>query len=200
MQHLWLTERIIDIVATELELDPVEIRKRNYVKAEQMPYETPNGCVYDSGDYAAALDIALELIDHGSIEARREEAAARGKLLGSGSARPRLRDEQLRPVDAAEPRPAVLREQRGGIREARHLRRGRRHARHRPAGTGPRDDGGAGRRRHPRLLARAGERAARARHVVQLARGLLRDVREPVRVHRPRRGEGRGRARARDEM
>ncbi len=84
MQHLWLTERIIDIVAAELGLDPVEIRKRNYVKAEQMPYETPNGCVYDSGDYAAALDIVLELIDHGSIEERRKEAAARGKLLGFG--------------------------------------------------------------------------------------------------------------------
>ena len=84
MQHLWLTERIIDIVATELDLDPVEIRKRNYVKTEQMPYETPNGCFYDSGDYAAALDIALELIDHGSIEARRQEAAGRGKLLGLG--------------------------------------------------------------------------------------------------------------------
>src|SRR5262249_58417786 len=84
MQHLWLTERIIDIVAAELGFDPVEIRKKNYVKAEQMPYETPNGCVYDSGDYAAALDIALELIDHGSIETRRDEAAERGKLLGFG--------------------------------------------------------------------------------------------------------------------
>ena len=49
-----------------------------------MPYETPNGCFYDSGDYSAALDIALDLIDAGSIEARREEAAARGKLLGFG--------------------------------------------------------------------------------------------------------------------
>src|SRR6184192_2540875 len=49
-----------------------------------MPYETPNGCVYDSGDYALCLDKALELIDYGSIEQRREEAAARGKLLGLG--------------------------------------------------------------------------------------------------------------------
>ena len=47
-------------------------------------YETPNGCFYDSGDYAAALDIALDLIDHGSIEERRKEAASRGKLLGFG--------------------------------------------------------------------------------------------------------------------
>jgi CO/xanthine dehydrogenase Mo-binding subunit len=84
MQHLWLTERIVDIVAAELDLDPVEVRKRNYVKAEQMPYETPNGCVYDSGDYARCLDMALELVGYDSIEERRDEAARRGKLLGVG--------------------------------------------------------------------------------------------------------------------
>jgi CO/xanthine dehydrogenase Mo-binding subunit len=84
MQQLWLTERLVDIVAHELELDPVEVRKRNYIRSDEMPYETPNGCVYDSGDYALCLDMALELIDYGSIEQRREEAAARGKLLGLG--------------------------------------------------------------------------------------------------------------------
>jgi len=84
MQHLWLCERIVDIVASELELDPVEVRKKNFVRTSEMPYETPNGCVYDSGDYALCLDKALELIDHGSIEARRADAAARGKLLGIG--------------------------------------------------------------------------------------------------------------------
>ena len=84
MQHLWLTERIIDIVASELDLDPVEIRKRNYVKTEQMPYETPNGCVYDSGDYARCLDIALDLIGYDTIEERKAEALTRGKLLGIG--------------------------------------------------------------------------------------------------------------------
>ncbi len=82
MQHLWLTERIIDIVAAELGFDPVEMRKRNYVK--EFPYETPNGCVYDSGDYAGCLDIALDLIGYDGMEARREEAKARGKLLGVG--------------------------------------------------------------------------------------------------------------------
>ena len=84
MQHLWLTERIVDIVAAELGLDPVEVRKRNYVKAEEMPYETPNGCVYDSGDYARCLDIALDLVGYDSIEERRADAAPRGKLLGVG--------------------------------------------------------------------------------------------------------------------
>jgi CO/xanthine dehydrogenase Mo-binding subunit len=84
MQHLWLCERIVDIVAHELDLDPVEVRKKNYIAAEEMPYETPNGCVYDSGDYARGLDIALELVGHGSIEESRREAETRGKLLGFG--------------------------------------------------------------------------------------------------------------------
>ena len=84
MQHLWLTERIIDIVAHELGFDPVEIRKRNYIGPEQMPYETPNGCVYDSGDYPRSLELALELVGYDRLEERRQEAASRGKLLGFG--------------------------------------------------------------------------------------------------------------------
>ena len=84
MQQLWLTERIIDIVASELDLDPVEIRKLNYIKTDEMPYTTPNGCVYDSGDYARCLDLALELVDAAAVAERRAEAASRGKLLGLG--------------------------------------------------------------------------------------------------------------------
>jgi len=84
MQHLWFTERVIDIVARELDLDPVEVRKRNYIRAEDMPYETPNGCVYDSGDYAGMRELALELIDYTSIPGRRADAKERGKLLGVG--------------------------------------------------------------------------------------------------------------------
>jgi CO/xanthine dehydrogenase Mo-binding subunit len=82
MQHLWLTERIIDIVAHELGFDPIEIRKRNYVN--EFPYTTPNGCVYDSGDYARCLDIALDLIGHDTIEERRRDAESRGRRLGFG--------------------------------------------------------------------------------------------------------------------
>ena len=82
MQHLWLTERIVDIVAHELELDPVEIRKRNYIRSDEMPYTTPNGCVYDSGDYARCLDDALRRsTTRGST--RGVDAEARGKLVGS---------------------------------------------------------------------------------------------------------------------
>src|SRR5262245_21263639 len=84
MQHLWLTQRIIDIVASERGLDPVEVRKKNYVKQEEFPYETPNGCVYDSGDYARCLDIALDLIGYDKLEERRVDAESRGKLFGIG--------------------------------------------------------------------------------------------------------------------
>ncbi len=84
MQQLWFTERLIDIVAHELGFDPVEIRKQNYVQPEDMPYETPNGCIYDSGDYPRALELALELIGYDGIEERRAEALSRGKLLGIG--------------------------------------------------------------------------------------------------------------------
>src|SRR5258705_525882 len=84
MQHLWLTERIVDIVAGELGLDPVEVRKQNYVKHEEFPYETPNGCIYDSGDYARVLDIALDLTGYDSLEEKRRDAESRGKLFGIG--------------------------------------------------------------------------------------------------------------------
>ena len=99
MQHLWFTERVIDIVANELGLDPVEVRKRNYIRADEMPYTTPNGCVYDSGDYAGMLDLALELV--GDVDERRREAESRGRLLGARDRLDaRLGHEQLRPVAA----------------------------------------------------------------------------------------------------
>jgi 2-furoyl-CoA dehydrogenase large subunit len=82
MQQLWLTERIVDIVAHELGLDPIEVRKKNYVRADEMPYTTPNGCVYDSGDYARCLDIALDLVDYESRRASRGRSD--GKLVGVG--------------------------------------------------------------------------------------------------------------------
>src|SRR5918912_184452 len=74
----------MDMVAHDLGLDPVEVRKRNYIKADEMPYETPNGCIYDSGDYAKMLDTALELIGYDELGSKRAEAESRGKLLGLG--------------------------------------------------------------------------------------------------------------------
>jgi CO/xanthine dehydrogenase Mo-binding subunit len=85
LQHLWMIERVVDIVAHELGFDPVELRKRNYVQPEDYPYTTPNGCVYDSGDLPRALDLALEAIDYPAWrERQRELGTGSGKRIGIG--------------------------------------------------------------------------------------------------------------------
>jgi CO/xanthine dehydrogenase Mo-binding subunit len=85
LQHLWLTERIVDVVAQELGLDPVEVRKQNYIQPEDYPYETPNGCVYDSGNLPKALDMALEAIDYPRWRERQAELGrGSGKRIGIG--------------------------------------------------------------------------------------------------------------------
>lgn len=57
-------ERSMDLLARRLGMDPVELRRRNFIPPDAFPYETPVGRVYDSGNYAAALDLALEALDH----------------------------------------------------------------------------------------------------------------------------------------
>ena len=85
MQHLWLIERVIDIVARELGLDPVAVRKLNYVQPEDYPYETPNGCIYDSGDLPRSLDIALDLAHADTWRKRKVElGTGTGKRIGIG--------------------------------------------------------------------------------------------------------------------
>jgi CO/xanthine dehydrogenase Mo-binding subunit len=84
LQHLWMIERIVDTVANELGFDPVELRKLNYIQPEDFPYEAPNGCIYDSGDYHAMLDKALELIDYEAVKQRKTAAEGTGKRIGIG--------------------------------------------------------------------------------------------------------------------
>ncbi len=80
----YLLERIADIAAHDLGIDPVEIRRRNFIQPDQFPYETPVALTYDIGDYEASLDKALSMIDYDGFAARKEEAKARGKLRGIG--------------------------------------------------------------------------------------------------------------------
>jgi carbon-monoxide dehydrogenase large subunit len=75
-------ERVIDKAARDLGIDPVEIRRRNFVKA--FPYQTPVAVLYDTGDYDATMDKLLEISDRAGFEARRAESRARGKLRGWG--------------------------------------------------------------------------------------------------------------------
>ena len=84
MQHLWFLERVIDICGHELGIPSDEIRLRNYIRPEEFPYTTPNGCVYDSGNYPKMLQVAKERV--GWDEWKRKQAAAReeGRLIGIG--------------------------------------------------------------------------------------------------------------------
>lgn len=83
-----LCERAIDLVADELGLDPVEVRRRNLIPADAFPYTTPTGATYDSGDYAAALDAALAAAGHDALrtEQRQRRAAGDRVQLGIGIA------------------------------------------------------------------------------------------------------------------
>jgi CO/xanthine dehydrogenase Mo-binding subunit len=84
MQHLWFLERVVDICGHELGIPTDEIRLRNYIRPEEFPYTTPNGCVYDSGNYPKMLQVAKERI--GWDEWKKKQAAARkeGRLIGIG--------------------------------------------------------------------------------------------------------------------
>jgi aerobic carbon-monoxide dehydrogenase large subunit len=79
-------ERIVDKAAREMGIDPVELRRRNFVKPDQFPYQTPVAVVYDIGNYDATMDKLLEIGDVAGFEARRQESEARGKLRGLGIA------------------------------------------------------------------------------------------------------------------
>ena len=75
---------VCDICAADMGLDPAEIRRRNFIPVDAFPYQTPVVQCYDSGDYPAALDKAMELADYSGFSARAEEAKSRGKLRGIG--------------------------------------------------------------------------------------------------------------------
>lgn len=80
----FMLERLVTKAAGEMGIDPVEIRRRNFIQPDQFPYQTPVALEYDIGDYPATLDSALELSDYAGFPARRQEAESRGKLRGIG--------------------------------------------------------------------------------------------------------------------
>lgn len=80
----YTVERLIEAAATKLEMDPVELRRRNFIPRDAFPYTTALDMVYDSGDYAQCLDLALAAAGYDGFAARREESARRGKLRGIG--------------------------------------------------------------------------------------------------------------------
>ncbi|MEM8820813.1 MAG: xanthine dehydrogenase family protein molybdopterin-binding subunit [Pseudomonadota bacterium] len=79
-------ERVIDKAARELEVDPAELRRKNFIPPDAFPYQTPVAVEYDTGDYHATLDKALDLASAAGFAARKAESESRGKLRGLGIA------------------------------------------------------------------------------------------------------------------
>jgi len=81
-EAIYLVERLMDQAAAEMKMDPAELRRRNFIQPSQMPYKTPMGEKFDSGNFPHMLDRILEQADWKGYAARREESRKRGKLRG----------------------------------------------------------------------------------------------------------------------
>jgi carbon-monoxide dehydrogenase large subunit len=82
----YLIERLVQNAAYELGVDPAELRRDNFIQPEQFPYESATGFVYDSGNYPAALDLALGKLGYDELRREQAEALQEGRLLGIGLA------------------------------------------------------------------------------------------------------------------
>ena len=86
VQGIFIIERIMDMIAERLGLDPVEVRRRNLIQSHEFPYATAAGRLYDSGDYVETLERVLRLADYGRLRQRQAEAWANKQYLGIGVA------------------------------------------------------------------------------------------------------------------
>ncbi|MFQ5914780.1 MAG: xanthine dehydrogenase family protein molybdopterin-binding subunit [Nitrospinota bacterium] len=83
-ESTFMVERMVDIAARELGMDPAEIRRKNFPSPDEFPYTTASETVYDSGDYAAALDKALEMVGYDNLRKEQAEARKAGRYIGIG--------------------------------------------------------------------------------------------------------------------
>lgn len=83
-ESTFIVERMLDMAADELGLDRVDIRRRNFIHPEQMPFKTAIGETYDCGEFEAIMDDTLALADWTGFESRRQDSERRGKLRGRG--------------------------------------------------------------------------------------------------------------------
>jgi carbon-monoxide dehydrogenase large subunit len=82
----YLIERLVQNAAYELGMDPADLRLKNFIEKDQFPYTSATGFEYDSGDYHAAMNLALEKVSYRELRKEQEEARARGELVGIGLA------------------------------------------------------------------------------------------------------------------
>jgi carbon-monoxide dehydrogenase large subunit len=82
----YLVETLVDLAARDLDMDPVELRRKNLIQSDEFPYQTPVALVYDSGDYEKLFDKIEELSDYRSLREEQSKAREEGRLLGVGFA------------------------------------------------------------------------------------------------------------------
>jgi carbon-monoxide dehydrogenase large subunit len=80
----YLIERAIDVLAQELKVDPVALRKKNFIRPEKFPYKSPLGWTFDSGNYEAAMNLALEKVGYQQLRKEQDEKRKKGELMGIG--------------------------------------------------------------------------------------------------------------------
>jgi carbon-monoxide dehydrogenase large subunit len=85
-EAVYLVERIVDCLADKLEMDPAQLRLRNFIRPEQFPYQTKTGWEYDSGDYEPTMRLAMEMAGYDELRREQAEKRARGELMGIGIA------------------------------------------------------------------------------------------------------------------
>jgi aerobic carbon-monoxide dehydrogenase large subunit len=83
-EAVYLVERMVDLLARDLGIDPAELRMKNLLRPEQFPHTTPTGWQYDSGDYGKTLRIALEAAGYEELRKEQAERRERGELMGIG--------------------------------------------------------------------------------------------------------------------
>ena len=82
----YLIERAVDVLAAELKMDPVDLRRKNFIPPSAFPYKSPLGWTYDSGNYDGAMKRALEMVGYDALRKEQSEKRKKGELMGIGVA------------------------------------------------------------------------------------------------------------------
>ena len=83
-EAVYLVERMVDALALEMKVDPIDLRMRSFIAPEQFPYETTTGWTYDSGNYAETMRVAMDIAGYEELRREQAEKRARGELMGIG--------------------------------------------------------------------------------------------------------------------
>jgi carbon-monoxide dehydrogenase large subunit len=83
-EAVYLVERMVEALAQETDVDPIDLRMASFIKPEQFPYETTTGWTYDSGEYARAMKVAMDIAGYEDLRKEQAERRARGEMMGIG--------------------------------------------------------------------------------------------------------------------